>query len=124
MDMKHNLKPREATEAPALVPPVDIVEDPNGITVWADLPGVSKESLSINVDGDTLTIEGSVALGETPGLEPVHAEIRVAHYRRSFVLGRDLDSERIEAAVKNGVLKLHVAKREQAKPRRVAVKVE
>jgi HSP20 family molecular chaperone IbpA len=113
---------RRGTEAPALLPPVDIVEDESGITVKADLPGVSRESLAIHVDGETLTVEGTVALGEPQKMEAVYAEIRVARYRRSFVLGRDLDTERIDAAMKNGVLTLHVPKREQAKPRRIPVK--
>jgi len=114
---------REAAgEASALLPPVDIVEDENGITLKADLPGVSKENLSIRVDGDTLTIEGGVSLGESQRLEAVYAEVGVARYRRSFVLGRDLDTEGIDAAIRQGVLTLRVPKREQAKPRGIAVK--
>jgi HSP20 family molecular chaperone IbpA len=112
---------RQAAPAP-LVPPVDIVEDKEGITVRADLPGVSKENLAIGVDGDTLTIEGSVGLGETASLKPVYAEVRVAQYRRSFVLSRDLDAASIEANLANGVLTLRIAKREQAKPRRIEVR--
>lgn len=124
MDTKNPTANREtgAAETSALLPPVDIVEDENGITVKADLPGVSKDNLSIRVDGDTLTIEGSVTLGEAQKMEAVYAEIRVAQYRRSFVLSRDLDTERIDASMKNGVLTMHVPKREQAKPRRIAVK--
>ena len=126
MDMKRTAPDRQgnANDAPALVPPVDIVEDGNGITLKADLPGVSKESLSIQVDGETLTVEGAVALGESKELRALYAEVRVARYRRSFALGRDLDTERIEASMKNGVLTLHVSKREQAKPRRIAVRAE
>jgi HSP20 family molecular chaperone IbpA len=124
MDMKQTDLNREAgtAEAPALVPPVDIVEDEGGITLKADLPGVSKENVSIRVDGDTLVLEGAVSLGEPTKLQPVYAEIRVAQYRRSFVLSRDLDTERIDAGMKNGVLTLRVPKREQARPRRIEVK--
>ena len=126
MDTKRTALDRQgnANDAPALVPPVDIVEDGNGITLKADLPGVSKESLSIQVDGETLTVEGAVALGESKELRALYAEVRVARYRRSFALGRDLDTERIEASMKNGVLTLRVPKREQAKPRRIAVRAE
>ncbi|HXS53383.1 MAG TPA: Hsp20/alpha crystallin family protein [Usitatibacter sp.] len=126
MDMKQAGLDREANagDAPALVPPVDIVENENGITLKADLPGVSKEGLSIHVDGDTLAVEGAVSLGESREIRGVYAEIRVARYRRTFVLGRDLDPEKIDASMKNGVLTLHVAKREHAKPRRIAVKAE
>jgi HSP20 family molecular chaperone IbpA len=124
MEMETRQTPTQReTEAAALLPPVDIVEDENGITVKADLPGVSRENLSIRVDGETLTVEGAVALGEAQKMEAVYAEIRVARYRRSFVLGRDLDTESIDASMRNGVLTLRVPKREQARPRRIPVKV-
>lgn len=125
MDMTQPGTARETqAEAPALVPPVDVVENEAGITLRADLPGVSKESLSIRVEGETLTIEGRVSLGEATELRPVYAEVRTAHYRRSFVLSRDLDVDKIDAAMKNGVLTLTVPKVEQAKPRRIAVRAE
>ena len=111
------------TQAPAIVPPVDVYEDENGITLKADLPGVAKESLAVHVEGDQLVIEGHVSLGESARLEPVYAEVRVAHYRRTFALSRDLDTARIEAAMKNGVLTLRVPKSEQARPRRIPVRI-
>lgn len=126
MDMKRPPMNREAgtAEAAALVPPVDVFEDESGITVRADLPGVSRDGLNVRVDGDTLTIEGQVALGETPNLEAVYAEVRVAQFKRSFVLSRDLDTGKIDASMRNGVLHLHVPKLEQARPRRIPVKAE
>jgi len=105
-----------------LVPPVDIVEDKDGITLRADLPGVDKDHLNIDVDGETLTLEATVSLGEPSGIQPLYSEIRVAQYRRSFVLGRDLDASRIEASIRDGVLTLRVPKSEQAKPRRIEVR--
>jgi HSP20 family protein len=125
MDMKRDNSEaiaREGEAAAALVPPVDIIEDAEGITLTADLPGVDKENLSVGVDGDTLTINGTVALGESTALQSVYAEVRVAEYKRTFVLSRDLDSARIDASMKDGVLTLRVPKAEQAKPRRIAVK--
>lgn len=114
---------KAAEQQPALVPPVDVFEDENGITLKADLPGVSKENLNVHVEGDQLSIEGEVALGESVKLEPVYAEVRVSHYRRTFALSRDLDTSKIEAAMKNGVLTLRIPKGEQAKPRRIPVSV-
>ena len=127
MDMKQKSLEREAGNdfnATPLVPPVDIIEDAEAITVKADLPGVTKEHLSIGVDGDTLTVEGSVSLGEPGSMQSVYAEVRVPHYKRSFVLGRDLDTENISANLQHGVLTLRVPKREQAKPRRIEVKAQ
>lgn len=125
MDMNTRELKRDAPAAQQvtpLVPPVDIVEDREGITLRADLPGVDREHLSIDVDGETLTIEATVSLGESAGIQPVYTEVRIAQYRRSFVLGRDLDANRIEASIREGVLTLRVPKSEQAKPRRIEVK--
>lgn len=124
MDMTEgNVQARNAAPAAPLVPPVDIFEDSEGITLKADLPGVSKENLAIGVEGETLTLEGSVDLGAPARMSDVYAEIRVAQYKRTFALARDLDTDRIEANLKNGVLTLRIPKREQAKPRRIAVQV-
>ena len=126
MDMKQPVARANSgsAEAAALMPAVDVLEDENGITVKADLPGVSKDTLSVRVDGETLTIEGVVNLDEAQHLEPVYAEVRLAQFKRSFALSRDLDTSRIDAAMKDGVLKLRVPKLEQAKPRRIAVRAE
>ena len=124
MNMKQDIVKRQApgAEVAALIPPVDVVEDEAGITLTADLPGVAKENLAIRVDGDTLTIEAPVSLGESQNMEPVYVEIRAAEYKRSFTLSRELDTAKIDAALKDGVLKLYVPKVEQAKPRRIEVK--
>jgi len=126
MNMQRQTNNREAgaPEMRTLTPAVDILEDEGGITVKADLPGVARNDLTIRVDGDTLTVEGAMSLGEAPNLGAVYAEVRLAHFRRSFVLSRDLDTERIDAALKDGVLTLSVPKLEKAKPRRVAVRPE
>ena len=125
MDMKQDLERDTASSTPPapLVPPVDIIEDADGIIVRADLPGVGRENLSVGVDGDNLTIEATVGLGEPAGMQPVYAEIRVAQFKRSFVLSRDLDTEKISADMRHGVLTLKVPKREQAKPRRIEVRL-
>jgi len=132
MDMTHSPMNREAGapakaetpgSLPAIVPAVDVFENESGITLKADLPGVSKDGLDVRIDGDQLTIEGRVTLGENAKLEAVYAEVRVAQYRRTFALSRDLDTTKVEAGMKNGVLTLTIPKAEQAKPRRVAVTV-
>jgi len=109
---------------PALLPPVDIVEDGAGITLFADLPGVGREDLAIGVDGRSLTIEAPLKLGEAGSLQSVYAEVRANHFRRSFELSADLDTSRIDAGLKDGVLTLRIPKLEQAKPRRIDVRVE
>lgn len=61
----------------AVLPPVDVVEDLAGISLYADLPGVPKDKLSLHVDADTLTIEGEVDLALPEGMESTHAEVRL-----------------------------------------------
>ena len=107
----------------ALVPPVDIVENDVGITLLADMPGVSKERLGVRVDGDNLLIEGSAEVKVPEHLELLHSEIRHPYFRRSFTLSRELDPSKIEASLRDGVLRLHIPKAEEARPRRVEIKV-
>ena len=106
----------------SLLPPVDVTEDENGITVVADVPGASRESLSLRIDGDTLSLEAPIGLELPDGMEPVYAEVRAAQYRRSFTLSGELDRDRIQASLKDGVLRLHLPKREEARPRRIEVR--
>ena len=108
--------------AMSLLPPVDVMEDENGITVIADVPGASRESLSLRIDGDTLSLEAPIGLELPEGMEPVYAEVRAAHYRRSFTLSGELDRDRIQASLKVGVLRLVLPKREEARPRRIEVR--
>lgn len=107
----------------ALLPPVDVIEDANGITLYADLPGVPKDKVSLHVEADTLTIEGEVALNLPEGMESSHAEVALPRYRRVFTLSKELDSGKVEAELNQGVLKLRIPKAEHAQPRKIEVKV-
>ena len=108
----------------ALLPAVDIVEDDGGITVWADMPGVSRDRLGVRVDGDSLVIEGAAEVQMPEKLEILHGEIRNPYFRRTFTLSRELDTAKIEASLKAGVLQLRIPKAEEAKPRRIDVKID
>jgi HSP20 family molecular chaperone IbpA len=110
-------------EQPAMTPRVDVLEDATGITLIADLPGVSREALDIQVEGDSLAIEGQVGPATPEAMEATYAEVRVPRFRRMFTLSRELDGSRIEAQLKDGVLRLRIPKQEHAQPRRVQVKV-
>ena len=112
---------RRETEQPALVPPVDVIEDADGLTLYADLPGVPKERLDVHIDGEVLSIEGEMGLEMPKGMEATHIEVSLPRYRRVFTLSRELDPNRMSAELKQGVLKVRIQKAEQAKPRRIAV---
>jgi len=107
----------------AMVPPVDVIEDAAGITLLADLPGVARDKLSIQLEPDSLTIEGEVSLEMPGGLESSHAEVRLPRYRRVFSLSRELDTEKTTAEFRNGVLTLRIPKAAHVQPRRIEVKV-
>ena len=109
-------------EETALLPPVDVIEDRAGITLYADLPGVSRDGLDLQIDAETLTIEGVAAVELPEGLEAKHAEITVARYRRVFTLSRELDVENVTAELHQGVLKLRIPKAEHAQPRKIEVR--
>ncbi len=100
---------------------MDVWEDADGITLTADLPGVAKEGLNVRVDNDTLLIEGEASLDMPEGMEAVYAELRTPHFRRSFALSGELDTARIDANLKDGVLTVIIPKAEQAKPHRIEV---
>jgi len=107
-----------------LRPPVDVYEDASGITLHADLPGVSRDKLNIQVDQDTLLIEGEAALDLPTEIEVLYADIRTAYYQRRFALSSELDSGNIEASLRDGVLTLHIPKQEVHRPRKVEVRTD
>lgn len=123
MNEKTSLNKQDTRQEAAVLPPVDVIEDATGITLYADLPGVPKDKLNLRVEADTLTIEGEVGLATPEGLQASHAEVQVPRYRRVFTLSKELDAEKIAAELAGGVLKLRIPKAEHAQPRKIAIKV-
>jgi len=107
----------------ALTPPVDVVEDSGGITLYADLPGVSRDKLSLNIEAQTITIDAESAMPLPDGLQPSHTEVGLARFRRAFTLSNELDSENVSAEFSQGVLRLRIPKASHAQPRKVEIKV-
>ena len=109
---------RERTIRPA----VDIFEDETGITVHADMPGVSRDRLNIQINSDSLSIVGDINIPVPENMDAVYADVRSKQYRRSFSLSRELDGDNIEASLKDGVLILRIPQREEHKPRKIEVR--
>lgn len=123
MNDTRNVAPTDSAQAQAaLMPPVDVVEDSAGITLYADLPGVPKDKLDLQVEGDRLTIEGEVALAVPEGMVPSYVEVNVPRYRRVFTLSKELDPAKVNAELANGVLKLRIPKAEHAQPRKIEIR--
>lgn len=116
----------ESQEAPTraartYVPDVDIWEGPDALALAADMPGVARDSIEIDLRDDVLTIQGTVSLAGYEGLRPLYSEYNVGNYYRRFTLGETIDQSRISARMDDGVLTLTLPKREKAKPRRIAL---
>lgn len=114
---------RAATSESTLRPAVDIFETEDGITLQADMPGVSKDRLDVRIDGANLLVEGRI--GITPQdhtQQPLYADVRSAVYRRSFMLSNEFEASKIDANLKDGVLTLRIPKRPELRPRRIEVR--
>ncbi|MFZ5935884.1 heat-shock protein [Pseudomonas putida] len=113
---------RGETETQTLLPRVDVFEDENGIQLFADFPGVPKDHLVVNVDGDTLVLEGEIMPQFSQQLEAVYAEVQLSRFRRAFTLSSELDTTRIDAELRDGVLNVRVPKHAHAQPRKIVLK--
>lgn len=105
----------------ALTPAVDVVEDSSGITLYADLPGVSKDKLQLQTESDTLTIEAELGISLPEGIQSTHTEVALGRFRRTFRLSKELDPSKVSAKLVRGVLTLRIPKAEHAQPRRIQV---
>ena len=117
------VKKQSVADDAALLPPVDVIEDASGITLYADLPGVPKDKLHLQVEADTLTIEGEIDLEMPGGMEASHAEVNLPRYRRIFTLSKELDAGKVAAEFSQGVLKLTIPKAEHAQMDKVEVHI-
>jgi HSP20 family molecular chaperone IbpA len=106
-----------------LVPAADVFEEADGITLQLDMPGVTKDRLNLQADRNTLLIEGTVRLDVPDGMTALYADVRSTQYRRSFVLSDELESDKAEASLKDGVLTVRIPKRAELRPRRIEVRV-
>ena len=120
---KREVEKKQESTIPArvFVPAADIFETEQALTVILEMPGVSKDSVDVNVETDVLTIEGRVDFSNYDGLQPLYTEYNVGNYARSFQLSSKIEQDRISAELKDGVMMLVLPKAEKAKPRKINV---
>ncbi|MBF0531343.1 MAG: Hsp20/alpha crystallin family protein [Deltaproteobacteria bacterium] len=106
---------------PIFVPAVDIYESEKGMTLVADIPGVNKESLSIDLRDNTLSIRAQVGKTLPEGHKVIYREYEEGDFFRQFALSEVIDQTKITAALKDGVLTLFLPKAEPTQPRRIVV---
>lgn len=114
-------KPRE--RAIVLIPAVDIFEDAHQITVQAEMPGVSRDTLNVQADRNELLIEGDMQIDMPTGMAALYADLQSTKYRRTFVLSGELETGRIEATLKDGLLTVRIPKRLEFRTRKIKVNV-
>ncbi len=108
---------------PALRPDVDVHENDHFIKLYAELPGVNQDDLSITIDKNNLLLEATATIDAPTEMDVVYAEFQVANFKRSFSLSNELDTDNVEAQLTNGILELTIPKKEITKPRKIEVKV-
>ena len=86
------------------IPPADVFETDDALTVILEMPGVEKNDLSIALEDDTLRVEGKIDFSKYQGMEPVYTEYIVGHYARGFTLSGKIDRDGITAQLDDGVL--------------------
>jgi HSP20 family protein len=105
-------------------PSVDIYEQPEAIMIQADLPGLNKENVSVRLENNVLTIQGERKLENEQRQENYHRlERAYGSFTRSFTIPSNIQADKIEAEFKDGVLRIQLPKREEAKPKQIDVKV-
>jgi HSP20 family molecular chaperone IbpA len=87
-----------------------------------DVPGASKERLSLQVNRDRLDVEAEVRIDMPQDMEAVYADLRSTRYQRTFALSSELETSKVDASLKDGVLTLRIPKRAEIRPRRIEVR--
>ena len=114
----------DARERYVFTPPIDIYETGDGLGLQADLPGVSIDTLELQVQDNKLTLFGRVKSVVPEGARMLHREYEVGDFLRSFILSDEVDHERISAKLSNGVLDVVLPRAPKAKPRRIQVNTD
>jgi HSP20 family molecular chaperone IbpA len=118
-----NTVTKQEQSLPLLRPVVDIHENEDYIALYAELPGVNQDDLTITIDQDNLLLEAKTTISSPADIKPVYAEFQAAQYKRSFSLSNDLDTEHVVAKLNYGILELKIPKKELTKPRKIEVMV-
>jgi len=122
-DSTNGPSPHSSGPSPLVhTPPIDIHEGPEGLVLEADLPGVSVDQVSIQLEENVLSLHARVNAPAPENARVLHEEYRPGDFYRSFILSDEVERSKIAAELKNGVLKLTLPKAERAKTRRIEIK--
>ncbi|NCC52851.1 MAG: Hsp20/alpha crystallin family protein [Spartobacteria bacterium] len=110
-----------AQDLPVFAPAADIYEKEDAILVVCDMPGVDDKHVDVTLDNDELTLTGYQHIEEPEGYELLHRGYAEGIFRRSFTLTSEINREKIEAKITNGILRLTLPKAEEVQPRKISV---
>ena len=102
-------------------PSIDIYETPDGLVLYADLPGVTGEGLDLQVQDNRLTLFGHIQQPNNDDGTVIHEEYKIGDFLRSFILSDEVDHDRISARLNNGVLRVELPRASRSQPRRIEV---
>jgi HSP20 family protein len=121
---EQNLATERMKTGNVYLPNVDIVEDKDNIMLMVEMPGVGEGDVNVTLENDVLTIEGKVSPGEWGSRKLVYAEYGIGDYFRSFIITEAVDRDRIQATIKDGVLRIVLPKAEASKPKHIPIRAE
>lgn len=111
----------QTTPLKRFIPATDIVENEKELLVFMDMPGVSKDEITVQVEKNVLKVDGVIDMKGYSGLKPLYTEYNVGNYTRQFELSNKIDQAAIEAKMEDGVLSLVLPKVPEAQPRTVQI---
>ena len=116
--------PEEALTTTSFAPPVDIYEDEHNITLKLEVPGIDENDIDVRIDNNTLTVHGERKIEKEEKEENFRrVERQYGSFTRSFTLPSSVDSGQVSADYNQGVLKIKLAKKAEAKPKQIKVNV-
>jgi HSP20 family protein len=121
---EQNLPTERMKTGKVFLPHVDIVEDKDSIIITADMAGVGEGEANVTLENDVLTIEGTVGPGDWGTRRLAYTEYDIGDYFRSFIINEAVDRERIQATIKDGVLRIVLPKAEASKPKHIPIRAE
>ena len=118
-------RPDEALTTSNFAPPVDVYEDEHNLTLKIEVPGIDEKDINVSIENNTLTVHGERRFEKDEKEENFHRVERMyGSFTRSFTLPNTVDLEQVSAHYENGVLKIRLAKKAEAKPKLIKVNVE
>jgi HSP20 family protein len=112
------------TNTGAFIPSVDVYEDEQGLRLKLEVPGIDEKDLDVRIENNVLTVRGERKFEKEEKEENFHRiERRYGSFARSFTLPNTIDSEKVAAEYKNGVLTLQLGKKAEAKPKQIKVNI-